>query len=128
MFHMTLKNPVRVFVTGLGLVLFVATMITGTPALAQTSRYVDPAGTCAGNIPCYTTINAAVAASVSGDTIYVFPGAYTAGVDLGTMSTSGDITLVTVNAAGAPTPGTATINPPSGCAIYNYSSTVTGQV
>jgi parallel beta-helix repeat protein len=98
--------------------------------------FVKPAGTwvnatqtakLTGTTPCYTTLNAAVAAAASGDTIYVFPGTYAESVNLGAMATPGDIALVTVNAAGAPTPGTATINAPSGCAIYNYSLTVTGQ-
>jgi len=45
--------------------------LTAIPASAQTDRYVDPAGACAGNSNCYTTIGAAVAASGPGDTICV---------------------------------------------------------
>ena len=78
---------------------------------AQSDRYVDPAGTCATFTPCYTTISAAVAASGPGDTIYVFPGTYAESVDLSNMATPSNITLITVDASGTPTPGTATIDP-----------------
>ena len=40
------------------------------------TRYVDGAGACGGNTPCDTTIQAAITASSSGDTIIVFKGTY----------------------------------------------------
>src|ERR1700726_703006 len=40
------------------------------------TRYVDGAGICGGNTPCDTTIQAAINASSTGDTIIVFEGIY----------------------------------------------------
>ena len=83
------------------------------------SRYVDPAGTCNGLTPCYTGLGLAVAAAIPGDGICLFPGTYAESVDLSTMGTPGDLGLATLNASGTPTPGTATVNPTTGPAIYN---------
>jgi pectinesterase len=82
------------------------------PAYAQGSRYVDnnPTRQCGGNTPCYATIQAAVDAANSGETIYVYPGTYSESVDLSSMSPQGDLTLVTVNSAGVPTPGTVEVH------------------
>ena len=44
--------------------------------IAQTTRYVNPDGQCNGNIPCYTTIQAAVTSAASGDIITINPGTY----------------------------------------------------
>ncbi|MCP4537091.1 MAG: hypothetical protein GY832_08080 [Chloroflexi bacterium] len=76
-----------------------------------TDRYVDHNGTCNSLTPCYTTIGAAVAASYPGDAIYVFPGTYAESVDLSTMIVPSDISFVTVDATGAPSPGTVTVDP-----------------
>jgi hypothetical protein len=73
----------------------------------QSDRYVDYAGGCGGHALCYTTIVTAVEAAEGGDTIYVYPGGYTETVNLGNMAWEGDITLITVDAAGDPSPGTA---------------------
>ncbi|MBN3035949.1 MAG: hypothetical protein JW861_10215 [Bacteroidales bacterium] len=43
----------------------------------QTTHFVDPAGNCGGNTPCYTTIHDAIAAASNGDTIEVDYGTYT---------------------------------------------------
>ncbi len=82
-----------------------------TTAPAAAARYVDLNGSCNSLTPCYTTISAGVAAATGGDTIYVFPGTYAESVDLDTMSLPGNISLVTVDGSGTPTPGTATIDP-----------------
>ena len=68
----------------------------------------------------YTTIQAAVNAANGGDVIHVFPGTYAEGVNLSDMpDPEGDLTLVTVNNAGVPTPGTVTVeNPGAGSEIY----------
>lgn len=42
-------------------------------------RYVDTGGTCGGNLPCYTTLQAAIDASAAGDVIHVQPGHYVLG-------------------------------------------------
>ncbi|HMF54990.1 MAG TPA: hypothetical protein VK619_01405, partial [Pyrinomonadaceae bacterium] len=44
--------------------------------------YVDPAGTCGGNSPCFTTIQAAINAASPGDTINVFAGTYAEQIDV----------------------------------------------
>jgi len=82
------------------------------------SVYVDPAGTCGGQVPCYTSLAAALAALGPGDTLYIYPGTYAESLDLSAMALPGDLHVVTVDAAGTPTPGTATIAPPTGPAIY----------
>ncbi|MDQ2807761.1 MAG: C25 family cysteine peptidase [Chloroflexota bacterium] len=46
------------------------------PKQPLASLYVDPADICGGNIPCYTTIQAAVNAANAGDTVNVGPGTY----------------------------------------------------
>ena len=84
-------------------------------------RYVDQNATrdCQGKNPCHTTIQAAVDAAQPGDTIYVFPATYEEGVDLSQMNPQGDITLITVDANGNPTPGTVTVdNPGDDSEIY----------
>ena len=45
-------------------------------AKAISPLYVDAAGSCGGNSPCYTTIQAAINAANDGDTILVYPGIY----------------------------------------------------
>jgi parallel beta-helix repeat protein len=42
----------------------------------QAQRYVNPDGMCGGNMPCYTTIQAAVDAASPGDIIYIADGTY----------------------------------------------------
>ncbi|HUS69258.1 MAG TPA: right-handed parallel beta-helix repeat-containing protein, partial [Anaerolineae bacterium] len=62
----------------------------------------------------YCTIQAAVNKAQPGDTIYVYPGNYDESVNLSLMDPDGDLTLVTVNAAGVPTPGTVTVEDQGG--------------
>jgi hypothetical protein len=84
-------------------------------------RYVDKyvARNCDGKIPCYHSIQAAVNNAQPGDTIYVFPATYEEGVNLNEMDPQGDITLITVDAHGNPTPGTVTVdNPGDDSEIY----------
>lgn len=101
-----------------------------------TGRYVDHDGVrqCNGLITCYTTIGAAVAASYPGETVYVFPGTYAESVNLSTMIAPGDISFITVDATGTPSPGTATVDPAAsggpntGAAFYNATSPFVGDV
>ena len=58
----------------------------------------------------HTTIQAAVNAANANDVIHAYPGTYNESVDLSGMTPDGNITLMTVNSAGTPTPGTATVN------------------
>ena len=58
----------------------------------------------------YCKIQHAVADASPGDTVHVYPGTYDEGVDLSQMGSEGDITLITVNANGNPTPGTVTVD------------------
>lgn len=54
------------------------------PSIAQ--RFVDLTSTCGGNLPCYTTIQAAVTAAASGELITVYPGIYVESVLIGSKS------------------------------------------
>jgi hypothetical protein len=57
-----------------------ATILIGcaVPVIAHgATLYVDPSGTCGGEAPCHTTIQAAVDAAISGDTVKVSTGTYT---------------------------------------------------
>jgi len=58
----------------------------------------------------YATIQAAVNAASGGDVIHVYPGTYDESVNLSAMHSVGSLTLVTVNNAGVPTPGTVTVH------------------
>jgi parallel beta-helix repeat protein len=58
----------------------------------------------------YCTIQAAVNAANGGDVIHVYPGTYDESVNLSDMNSVGSLTLVTVNNAGTPTPGTVTVD------------------
>ena len=62
----------------------IATASTGT------TIYVDSSGSCGGNTPCYTTIQAAVNAASTGTTIKILQGNYSENV---TLSTSKQVTL-----------------------------------
>jgi len=55
-----------------------------------TTSYVDPSGSCGGNSPCYTTVQAAVSAASTGTTIKILLGSYNENVSL---STSKELTL-----------------------------------
>lgn len=93
------------------------------PASADTA-YVDGAGVCAGLVPCFTAIQAAVIATAAPSEIFVFPGTYMETVDLAQMNggVKGDISLTTVDGGGNPTPGTASIQPPLLAAILHDQS------
>ena len=57
---------------------------------AVSTIYVDPSGSCGGNTPCYTTVQAAVNAASTGTTIKILQGSYSENVSL---STSKEVTL-----------------------------------
>jgi hypothetical protein len=66
--------------------------------LAQT--YVDGAGACGGNTPCYTTIQAGVTAATAGSTVNVYPGTYTELVTINkplTLQSTGGKAVTTIN-------------------------------
>ena len=71
-----------------------------------TSGQGDPYGVV------YCKIQDAVTDAKPGDTVHVYPrtGAYNESVNLSSMSTQVDLTLITVNAAGVPTPGTVQVH------------------
>ncbi len=54
-------------------VLFLIIYGTATSLFAQTTHYVHTSGGCDGNLPCYTSIQAAIDAAGAGDQIRVLP-------------------------------------------------------
>ncbi len=74
----------------------------------------------------YATITAAVAGETYPVIINVYPGTYNESVDLYKLA-GGDITLRTVNTAGTPTPGTATVNG-GGSSAFDTSSVHAGNL
>jgi parallel beta-helix repeat protein/predicted outer membrane repeat protein len=77
---MKTKSFPILLVAVLGLLLAAFVLLIASPAQAgtnATTRYVAPGGACGGRTPCYATIQSAVDASSSGDTILVAEGNYT---------------------------------------------------
>lgn len=108
---------------------------------AESPVYVDATGECGGLAPCYQTIGRGVleasdpdrdrAENLARAEVFVFPGVYPESVNIGhinTASNSGDLRLVTVNSAGAPTPGTVTIRPALGAAIWSAGDPLNGSL
>ncbi len=97
---------------------------TASSALAATPVHVDDDGVCAGQSPCYTTIQAGIDnAGPAPAVVRVFPGTYVESVDVSQMGSAiaeaaGSLTMRTVNASNDPATGTATIAPASGAAIH----------
>jgi hypothetical protein len=94
-------------------------------------RYVDKDAVrkCSGNMPCHQSIQDAVNKASPGDVIYVYPATYKEGVDLNQMDPEGDISLITVDANGTPTPGTVKVdNPGDAPEIYTGAPPFHGDV
>jgi hypothetical protein len=77
---------------------------------AGTTRYVNPNGTCGGSSPCYTTLNAALTAAASGDTIIIQVNinqslvSATAATDITIKGATPSVTMTGVNiTSGTPT-------------------------
>jgi hypothetical protein len=67
----------------LGVVALAAALLTlGAGAAQAATRYVNADGVCGGNSPCYTTIQAAIDAATTGDTIEVSDGFYDESVNI----------------------------------------------
>lgn len=106
-------------------------------ARADSPVYADIGGTCGGLTPCYSTIQEAVYNVSDPDgsgplfaEVSVFPGTYDENVNLSAVGRGamGDVQMTTVDFAGAPAPGTATIDPGVGSAIMHESNLYTGRV
>jgi pectinesterase len=88
------------------LALVVPLLLAFAAPVSAATRCVNTGGTGG----CYGTIQAAVNAANGGDVINVYPGTYDESVNVSAMNSVGSLTLVTVNAAGVPTPGTVTVD------------------
>jgi len=129
--------------------LAVAAVSAAVPAfagvLSPPAVFVDAAGTCGGQTPCFTTIQAGVnhatASSSFSGLVIVFPGTYPESVNLSLMGsavggTPDDIVVGTgtsfeslLSAAfGTPNPPTSMVNPAAGPAFYNSVSPFPGSI
>lgn len=96
--------------------------------------FVDGAGGCAGQTPCFTTIQAGVNnAGPAPAFVLVFPGVYHESVDIGLMGsaiagTPGDLTLDTVDNAGMPAHGGVSVLPATGAALRNSLAPFPGKL
>lgn len=70
---MDLFTPHR---TILPLFLSLSLSLSISSSLAAQDHFVNSSGTCAGGMPCYTTIHAAIVAASPGEIIGVEPGTY----------------------------------------------------
>ncbi len=92
-------------------------------AAGATDVYADPAGLCAGLVPCYTTAQSAVDhAAPAPATVGLFPATYAENVDLDAMGSAagggpGDVTLQALDAAGMPATTGVKIIPAAGIAL-----------
>lgn len=83
------------------------------PLLSALAAPVSAATLCVntgGTDGCYGSIQAAVNDASGGDVIHVYPGTYDESVNLSVMEPDGDLTLMTVNTGGVPTPGTVQVH------------------
>ncbi len=114
--------------------------------LSPPAVFVDAAGSCGGQTPCYTTIQAGVnhatVSMTSSGLVIVFPGTYPESVDLSLMGSAvvggmpGDIIVGTgtsfeslLSAAfGTANPPTSTVNPAAGAAFFNSVSPFPGTI
>jgi parallel beta-helix repeat protein len=93
------------------------------PVFAVT-RCVNTSGTSG----CSSSIQAAVNAASANDVIHVYPGSYNESVHLSGMAPTGNLTIVTVDATGTPTPGTATVNGGATGPAFTNTAGFTGNV
>lgn len=119
--------------------LVIGVTLPGVARAVDPVTYADVDGICGGLTPCYMTISEAVFNAAdpdgfeSGDAaqIFVFPGVYPETVVLNELNLGtedGDVQLITVDEAGVPTPGTATVNPGVGTAIVRFGGAILGHV
>jgi parallel beta-helix repeat protein len=87
------------------LALVVPLLFAFAAPVSAATRCVNTGGTGG----CFGSIQAAVNAANGGDVIKVYPGTYDESVNVSAMNSVGDLTLVTVNNAGTPAPGTVTV-------------------
>lgn len=120
-------------------VILLAVSQSGASVRAASPVFVHPTDTTCGGMgtagtDCFATIQEAVDnAGPAPATVSVFPGTYAESVDLSDMGSAvagspGNIILITVDAAGIPTPGTATVNSPRDPAFFNSAIPFVGAV
>jgi hypothetical protein len=140
----------RVRLISLLVSLAAAAALDAVPALAALppipAVFVDTAGTCGGQSPCFTTIQDGVkhamgSMSISTAFVIVFPGTYPESVDLSLMGSDvggmpGDLFMIAGTSVDSifsflssltPSP-TALVNPAAGAAFFNSVSPFPGSV
>lgn len=73
-------------------------LLSSLSGIAVAQQFVDGGGSCGGNTPCNTTIQAAITAASPGQTVTVYPGTYTENVTI-----SKSLTLVSTGGRGSTT-------------------------
>ncbi len=107
-------------------------------AFAANPVFVDAAGACGGNTPCFTTIQQGVNNADQGADVFILPGNYPESVDLSMMGSAitggmpGDIRLEIGTSREDVTsifaPDAVTMMPASGAAFFNSVSPFPGEV
>jgi hypothetical protein len=109
-------------------------VVASASAQAAVQTFVDGAGLCNGQTPCFTTIQAGIKnAGPAPAGVFVFPGTYAESVNLGLMGSviggsAGDLMLRAVDSMGVPTTGGVNIFPGAGPALRNSLTPFVGNL
>lgn len=101
-------------------VLALLTLSTAATATDVVARHVARSGNCTGLVPCFTTLQAALADAGTGPLLVkVFPGVYAESIDLSMAGNPASLTVQAVDSAGLPAVTGVLISPPLGEAFRN---------
>lgn len=118
-------------------VVLAALAVHVAPVLAANPVFVDAAGVCAGNTPCFTTIQDGVNNADPGAIVFVLPGTYPESVNFSLMGSAisgspGDITLAVghslADVLAFLAPDQVIMQPASGPAFFNSVTPFPGDI